>query len=310
MTGIEREAKAPRSYGEALAMGAAFLQRKGTQQPRREAEIILAHALGVDRTGLYMGLEKPIEAGELERARAWFARRAKGEPVAYLIGRREFYGREFLVDRRVLIPRPESELLIDQAREFVAAARHRNALEGPASCADFGTGSGNLAVSLALELPAVSVVASDVDRAALEVARANATRLGAQVEFVHGDGPLALLCARPARGFDVLVSNPPYIDPAVANTLESDVREHEPALALFAPAGDPDRWVRELIAAASALLAPSGRAWIELGHDQSDRALELARRAALVARVIRDAERIPRVLELALPVDELERERS
>ncbi len=301
-------AAAPKTCREALELGRAFLARKGLIDARKDADLLLAHVLGTDRLGLYTALDKPIEPAELERARALFVRRAQTEPVAYLTGAREFYGRSFAVDRRVLIPRPESELLIDLARAHLAprtagraepltsAARAAETL----CCADFGTGSGCLAITLALEFQGARVIASDVSADALEVARANAKRLAAEVDFVLADGLDHFSDRRPEGGFDVLVSNPPYVDPKAAVLLPRDVRDFEPHVALFAPQQDPDLWVRRLVQAAPALLAPAGRLWVELGHDQGARALELAQQAGLCARLVNDLERIPRVLEARL----------
>ncbi|MFM7298912.1 MAG: N5-glutamine methyltransferase family protein, partial [Planctomycetota bacterium] len=187
-----------------------------------------------------------------------------------------------------LVPRPETELLVDLARESAKA------LATPARVVDIGTGSGCIATTLALELAGSSVLAVEISAQALEIARTNAAALSANVEFVEGDGPESIATRAP---FELLVSNPPYIAPEERASLAPDVREHEPALALFTPAGDPDHWLRRLCAAARTLLAPGGTLLVELGHRQSERALAVAREHGLEARTHKDFGGIERVLD-------------
>ncbi len=273
-----------------LARGREFLERKGVESARLEAELLCAHALELDRLKLFLDLDRPVSGDEVARARELLVRRAAGEPSAYLTGAREFYGRPFRVEPGVLIPRPETELLVDLVRERADGR--------PGLCVlDVGTGSGCIAVTLALELPDARVAACDVSARALAVARANAEALGACVEFVEADGPA------PPAGFgplDVLVSNPPYVDPADAGELAAVVREHEPPEALFAPAGDPDHWARRLLDEGPAFLAAGGRILIELGLGQGPRALALARERGLEARLHADLLGVERVLEASL----------
>jgi release factor glutamine methyltransferase len=267
-----------------------FLARKGLEESRLDAELLVADALGLDRLHLFLQLDRPIVEVDVIRARDLLVRRAAHEPVAYLTGLREFYGRPFAVDPRVLIPRPETELLVDLARERAKALDH------PPRVADIGTGSGCIAVTLALELPGSEVVAVDSSAAALEVAQANATSLAADVRFVQADGTEAL-----EGSFDLLLSNPPYIAPETADSLAPEVRDHEPLEALFAPPGDPDHWVRRLVCAAPKLLADGGALLIELGHDQAERARAFAGEQGLAATLHEDLARIPRVLECSAP---------
>jgi release factor glutamine methyltransferase len=278
-----------------LAKAREFLARKAVPEARLEAELLVAHALGLDRLHLFLDLERPVVESEVQRARGLLVRRAAREPTAHLLGTREFYGRSFGVTRDVLIPRPETELLVDHARAFV---RERAGRESP-RVGDFGTGSGCLAITLALELEGARVVAVDVSAAALAVARANAESLGAEVEFVEADRPEALVAAA-GRKLDVLVSNPPYVGTDERDTLAPEVRDHEPALALFAPEGDPDHWLRRLTSSARELVAPGGALFVELGHRQAAAARALADASGLEARVHADFERIARVLELRI----------
>lgn len=277
----------PRTAREMLELARAFLAKRGVEAARREAELVVAHALGLDRLGLFLALDRPLSKAEVVRGRELLTRRGKREPSAYLIGQREFYGRAFTVGPGVLVPRPETELLVDRARALAGERRELTVL-------DLGTGSGCLAVTLALELPGARVTASDLSARALAFARANAERLGATVEFLEGDG----LAPVRARRFDLVVSNPPYVDPALRATLAPEVAEHEPAEALFAPAGRPDHWAELLARAARAVLAPGGRLLVELGFDQAPRLRASLADLGLPLAFTRDLERVERVLEV------------
>jgi release factor glutamine methyltransferase len=271
-----------------LARAREFLARKSTSAPRLEAELLVAHALGLDRLQLFLQFDRPVTPEEVARARELLVRRGRSEPVAYITGAREFYGRPFRVTREVLVPRPETELIVDLARE--AQRQHRLA-----RVLDIGAGSGCLAATLFLELDQPEVTAVELSAGALAIARENAEKLGARVEFVEGDGAECLGARAP---FDLIVSNPPYIEPSEAPSLAADVREWEPPLALFTPPQDPEHWLRRLCATAETRLAEGGLALVELGHRQATRALELARERGLLARTHRDYEGVERVLEL------------
>jgi len=322
----------PRSAREALDRGRIFLESKGVEEFRLDAELLVAHALRLDRLGLFLQLERPIAEAEITEARELLVRRGKGEPVAYLTGEREFFGRPFKVGAGCLIPRPESEHLIDEARRWwlertgrsaaqrdeLLEANRLRAMQGDESAheaapeeeqptraagptvLDIGTGSGCLAVTLALELEGASVRAVDRSNAALKWARINAEELGAGVEL-HELDALEYLSKQPPSSLDLVVSNPPYVDTADSASLAREVRDFEPAEALFAPAGDVDFWIRELLQRVPALLRPGGLLLIELGADQGERALELGRASAppnATVRLIDDLAGIPRVLAL------------
>jgi release factor glutamine methyltransferase len=283
----------PKTAGEMLAMARSFLARHAVEEARLEAELLIGHALGLDRLHLFMQLDRPVAAREIDAARDLLVRRGRREPVAYITGRREFYARGFRVGPGVLIPRPETELLVDRAREL---AKHRTGLR----VVDFGTGSGCIALTLALELAGANVLALEISPAAVLCARANAEALGASIELVEGEG-FTQLDRRVASGerFDLVVSNPPYVRADERASLAPEVREHEPALALFAPPGNPDHFVRELSRRARGMLAPGGVLLIELGAGQAVRVLELARTLELRASTLRDLAGIERVLEIA-----------
>ena len=276
-----------------LRMAREFLERKGVEEARLDAELLVSHALGLDRLQLFLELERPITSSELDRARDLLVRRGRREPTAYVTGKREFYGRDFVVRTGVLIPRPETELIVDRGRELLAGAGREVAV------ADLGTGSGCLAVTLALELGDARVWGTDISADAVELARENAERLEAEVDFRVADGVSGLAAIVSERGgpLDLIVSNPPYIEPSEADSLAPEVREYEPEVALFAPAGDPDHWLRALLDAGRELLTPEGSLLVELGHMQAERARSLASDRGWDATVHEDLAGIERVFE-------------
>jgi release factor glutamine methyltransferase len=216
-----------RTLLEVVRLSTAYLNDHGSDSARLDAELLVAHALGIARLDVYLQYDRPLDDPELGAIRELLRRRGRGEPVAHLTGRREFHGRSFRVTPDVLIPRPETESLVERA---LLAARERS---GPLRIADLGTGSGCLAISLACELPAATVIAVDLSPAALAVAAGNAEALGVadRVLFVEGgwvDGLVADL--------DLVVSNPPYVTTAEMDELSRDVG-FEPRLALD---GGPD----------------------------------------------------------------------
>jgi release factor glutamine methyltransferase len=278
-----------------LDRGRAFLERQGLEEWRLEAELLVAHALGLSRLELFLQLDRPVEAGEVDRARELLVRRARRVPVAYLTGEREFYGRGFHVEPGVLVPRPETELLVDLVRERAHGVLYP---AGGPRVLDVGTGSGCLAVTFALELEGSCVDAVDISPRAIAIAIDNAARLSADVTFHESDG-VELWRETPER-FDFVVSNPPYVDPAEREALPADVRDHEPSEALFAPAGDPDHWAERLVREAVPLLRPGGALLVELGFDQAAR-LRARFPAALGARFHADLAGHERVLEVPAP---------
>jgi release factor glutamine methyltransferase len=257
----------------ALKAGVARLREAGVPSFTLAAELLLLHVAGRDRTWLYAHPEDNLSKEQRELFFALIARRVSGEPTQYLTGKQEFWGLEFEVTPAVLIPRPETEHVIEVAldrlavREIRAGRRQTTSGEG-LLIADVGTGSGCIAVSLAKDLPNAKFVATDVSRAALEVARRNATRHGVadRIEFVEaslleGGGEQAS-----GHRFELVVSNPPYIGRREKPALAPEVRDHEPELALYGGEEGYELY-GGLIAQAAAQLKAGGILVLELGHD-------------------------------------------
>ncbi len=250
------------TVGELLRLSTAYLAGKGNDMPRLDAEVLLAAALGLDRVGLYVGYERPLEPAEVDCYRAMIARRGRHEPVAYILGRKEFMSRSFQVTPAVLVPRPETEHLVEAVLDVLRALP-----KAAPAILDVGTGSGIIAVTLACELPQAQVVAVDVSPAALAVAAENAASHGVSERITCRVSDL--LAGLPADlVFDCIVSNPPYILERELAGLPPEVR-HEPRLAL---AAGPDGLavIRQLLAAAPAWLAPGGLLALEIGAGQGD----------------------------------------
>jgi release factor glutamine methyltransferase len=243
---------------ELLRWTAEYLGEKGFHNARLNGELLLSGVLGVKRLDLYLQFDRPLRPEELAEFKARLLRRAKREPLQYIEGEAHFRELRLRVDPRVLIPRPETEQLVQRVLDWAAA---RPGL----AAADVGTGSGAIALALATEGPFERVVATDVEAGALEAARANHAHAApaAPVEFRLGSG------VAPLRGdrFDVLVSNPPYIGTGERDSLDEEVRDWEPATALFAGADGLDV-IRELVAGAPAVLRPGGLLALEIGEGQ------------------------------------------
>lgn len=278
-----------------LALARGFLERKGLGEARLEAELLVAHALQVDRLGLFMRLDAPIQGAEVDLARDCLVRRGRREPTAYIVGQREFFGRDFAVGPGALVPRPETELIVDLARERIPAAKTAGL-----RVADVGTGSGCLAVTLALELEGAVVDAIDLSEEALAWASRNAESHDAGVALHRGEGLEKLEELAGVGGpYDLIVSNPPYVEPTERELLSPEVREHEPPLALYAPSADPDFWARGLIEVVPRVLRPGGLLLVELGHLQGQRVHQLAEASGVrSAEIVDDLAGVPRVLAL------------
>jgi release factor glutamine methyltransferase len=289
----------PLDVRAALKEGIARLREAGTPSYTLAAELLLIHVLGRDRTWLYAHPEAALDSASTQRYLALVARRAAGEPTQYITGKQEFWGLEFEVTPEVLIPRPETEHLIEVALERMGSA----AREAKLRIADVGTGSGCLAIALAKEFPRAEIFATDISEPALGVARRNAARHGltSRVSFTRcnlleelsADSQVA---GRQPIHFDLIVSNPPYIALADATALPREVREHEPEQALFAGELGFDNYPA-LIAQAESRLQSGGVFVLELGHDSLAAVRSILNATAWRdIRVTNDLAGIPRVI--------------
>jgi release factor glutamine methyltransferase len=278
-----------RTVLDVVRLSTTYLSEHGSDSARLDSELLVAHALGIERLGVYLQYDRPLADHDLDTIRTMLRRRGRGEPIAHLTGRRDFYGRSFRVTPAVLIPRPETETLVERA---LKVAREQG---GELRIADLGTGSGCLACTLAAELPGATVIASDLSVAALAVAAENAEALGVagRVLFVEGGWTEGLVA-----DLDLVVSNPPYVTSAEMEELPRDVA-FEPRLALDGGA-DGLAAYRDLLPAV-AERAP-GVCWVGLEVDSRRAAAvaELARgiwpAAAIV--IVADLARRPRVVEI------------
>jgi release factor glutamine methyltransferase len=238
-----------------------FLLSKGIDNARLEAEWLLCAALGLERVDLYLQYDKPLNDRELAACRALIARRAKREPLQHILGSQEFYGLDYEVTVDVLIPRHDTEVLVSEAITRQPDAR---------SVLDIGTGSGCIAVSLQKRLPKAAVTATDISEAALTVARRNAAKHGAAIEFLVG----SLFAPVKDRHFDLIVSNPPYIPTDDIESLDQEVRDYDPRAALDGGADGLDIY-RALIPASVNHLNPGGWLLVEVGIGQGKEVAQL-----------------------------------
>jgi release factor glutamine methyltransferase len=277
-----------------LRWAADDFRARGIDAARLDAELLLARALSATRIQLIVDAKRPLEPAELARFRELVKRRRTFEPIAYILGEREFYGRAFRVDRRVLVPRPDTEALVE-----VGLARTRR-VSMSMRALDLCTGSGCVAVTLGRERPTATVIGTDASEAALAVARDNALRLGAyNVGFRAGD---LFEAAPPGCRFDLVAANPPYVPAGDIATLQPDVRDHEPRAAL--DGGDDGlRVLGRVVAGAPRHLAPEGVLAVEVGAGQAPAVVELLARAGFAdVRTQRDYAGIERVVSGVLEI--------
>jgi len=240
-----------------------FLESRDFETPRLDAEQMLSSALDLKRIQLYTNFQQPLTEIERSAFRAMLKRRSEGEPVAYILGKRDFFKHEFFVNEDVLIPRSDTEVVLEKTME-IFSARSEEAIE----FMDIGTGSGCLAVSLAKEFPQWSGLASDVSEKALDIAKKNAAQLETEnLDFLCQDYLLEKELFQQAK-FDLMISNPPYICHSEAPDLEKDVKEFEPNLALYA-AQDGLEFYQKLSKDAFKALRPEGWLVVEIGYLQA-----------------------------------------
>lgn len=269
-----------------------YFRRKGLEQPRADAEVLLAHALGLRRMDLYLRYDQPLRAEELARYRALIQRRAAREPTQYITGRQEFWSLELEVTPAVLIPRPETERIVELALEAL--------LDEPIRVLDVGTGSGAIAIALATERPRWRIVACDISMDALRLARRNAVRHGvsSRIAFVLSDLTAAFRADPPP--FSLICTNPPYVGDAEWNTLAPEVTRHEPSRALRGGGPNGTLVPRKILQDAFPLLRPGGMLLMEFGKGQEQTLADQARTLSGLEKVdvVRDYSDIPRILKV------------
>ncbi|MHB8897740.1 MAG: peptide chain release factor N(5)-glutamine methyltransferase [Thermoguttaceae bacterium] len=278
------------TVGRLLTWTADYLKKRGSDSPRLDAEVLLAHSLGCERIDLYTRFDEQPQEEQRSAFRDLVRRRAEGMPVAYLVGHREFFSMDFRVTEDVLIPRPETEHLVVAAIDLAKRA------PGGAAACDVGTGSGVIAVCLARQVPECRVTAIDISPAALAIARENAATHGVdgRIEFREGD-LLTGVAGEPV--FDLVLSNPPYVADGEAERMAAETRRYEPRQALFAgPRGT--EVVERLVPQAAERLKPGGRLLIEISPMIHDRAGEIVMGDGRLERLdtIKDLAGHPRVL--------------
>lgn len=287
---------------EVIKLSADFLARKGVESSRLQAELLLAHVLRMPRMQLYLNFERALSVKEEDALREMVKRRGAREPLQHVTGSTSFCGFEIEVDRHVLVPRPETELLAERGWGFLneqAGSRGvapQNTVEaGTRAALDYGTGSGCLAIALAVHCRVARVMGLDISAEALEVARKNASQncVLDRIEFVLGDG----LGAVPSGShFDLIIANPPYIPTAEIDRLEPEVRDYDPRSALD---GGPDGLIfyRQLAARAGVLLKSNGKIMIEFGDGQESTVADLFRGENwVVEQIVNDYTQRPRIL--------------
>ena len=276
------------NVGRLLETTQAYLAAKGVESPRLTAEILLAHALNTQRISLYLDLSRSLQTHELDRYRQLVRQAGRHHPVQYLTGTAHFFSLEFTVTPAVLIPRPETETLLEQA---IGAVRDRDSNQ-PLRILELGTGSGCVAVALACQLPNAQVWATDISRPALQVATKNANRHGVaeRIHLREGDLFEALPDQEALGPFDLILSNPPYIAEAAWGALPANVRDHEPRSALLSGA-DGLCFHRKICRQASRFLAGAGWLMLEIALDQGQAVRNLFIDSADLAniRIITDA---------------------
>lgn len=284
------------TVGELLKKTSQWLSARGSSSARLDAELLLARVLELKRIELYAAFERPINEEELDAYRELVRRRGELEPVAYILGSREFYSRDFLVDPRVLIPRPDTEVLVDTVLALLGPEPEEEVV------LDYGTGSGAIAVTLAAERTSLRLLALDISPEALEVARTNVKNHGleARVGFVQSDG-LAQLPARFLGELAAIVANPPYIAAEEKETMAEDVLGYEPHSALF-PGDDPLRHYRLLALEGGRWLRENGVLALEVGYKQATEVAALLKAGGWQDIKVRsDLARIDRVVSARRP---------
>ncbi len=285
---------------EVIQRSSEFLAKREVESPRLQVELLLAHLLQLPRLKLYLNFERVLTEGELGWLREMVRRRGEREPLQQIIGSMSFCGFELIVNREVLVPRPETEILAERAWQYLEQLDGANGQRAAPLVLDVGTGSGCLALTLAMKVPGAQIHATDLSKAALAIARANAERHAVveRIRFYEGD----LFGGVPAgMQFDIIVSNPPYVPTAVVDTLEPEVRDYDPRTALD---GGPDglAFYRRLAREGSPYLAKGGRLAAEFGDDQQEAVGAIfAEQGWAVEEIVSDLAGKPRIIIACRP---------
>lgn len=268
---------------------AGYFEKFKIPNPRLDAELLLAFVLKCKRIDLYTDHEKKIREKELAHFKELIQRRIKREPLQYIVGETEFYGLTFKVTPEVLIPRPETELLVEEALKAGAFLK----------ILEIGTGSGCIAITLAKHLPEASIVATDISKEALEIAHQNAIhhKVADRIELIPADiAPWKRFTAE-GRQFDLIVSNPPYVPVSIKSNLQPEIQNHEPEVAIF---GGPDGldFFRTILQDAIHFLKPGGHILFEIGDDQNKAVSQLLEKAGFQKITVRiDYQEIDRIIQ-------------
>ena len=267
-----------------LTWTTSYFKSLKIENPRAAAELLLAHTLDVNRIDLYVNHDQPLCKEELDRFKAYIRRRARREPVAYIVGHKEFWSRDLIVNRDVLVPRPETECLV----EAVLGYLNQTATDSPVSesqwVLELGTGSGAIIMALAAERPGHVFFASDISRPAVQLARDNSRRQGfdRQINYWVGNWFDALDPNR--QKFDMIISNPPYIKTGEIRQLQPEIHQYEPVHALDGGEDGLD-CLRQILSAGGSFLKKEGSILLEIGHDQKDSLQEITDQCGTYDRV-------------------------
>jgi release factor glutamine methyltransferase len=285
---------------EVIQRSTEFLKNKGVDSPRLQTELLLAHLLAMPRMKLYLNFERNLSESELDDFRELIKRRSQREPLQHIVGSTSFCGLELAVNRAALIPRPETELLAEKGWTFLNSdasdsSRPATINYQPSTALDLGTGSGCLAIALAVHCPAARVVATDISAEALELARQNAERhkVRERIEFLQGD---ALGVFDSPKAFNLIISNPPYIPAGEIPSLQAEVRDYDPREALD---GGPDGldFYRRIAEQASPFLKPGGKIMLEFGDGQAAAIREIFESQKwVVEAILEDYTQRPRII--------------
>ena len=266
---------------ETIQKSGEFLAKRDVESPRLQAELLCAHLLKMPRMKLYLNFERPLTSEETETLRQWIKRRGQREPLQHIIGSVSFCGFEIAVDRRALVPRPETEILAELGWNFLASPG-----PGPKTALDVGTGTGCIAIAMAAKCPGARITATDFSADAIALARENAGKnnVAGRVQFLHGNGFAAL---PPGSQFDLIISNPPYIATAEIETLQPEVRDFDPRAALDGGADGLD-FYRLFAGQAEPLLKPGGKILLEFGDGQAPAIQKIFEQQNWIVEAIKD----------------------